>query len=112
MPMIATRDIGAEVARALLALPEKHEVVDIVGPAYTAIDVAEQLSEGLGKEVKVMAVPPEGWVGAMTQGGLPQHFAELYAEMYEGFGKGLAKPVGDRQVEGKTTLETVVAKLV
>jgi len=111
MPMIATRDIGAEVARALLDPPEKHRVVDIVGPTYTAVDVAKQFSDRLGKEVKVMAIPPEGWVDAMTQGGLPKHFAELYAEMYQGFGKGLAKPVGDQRVDGKTTLETVVAKL-
>ena len=38
---------------------------------------------------------------------VPPHFAELYAEMYNGLSKGLAQPVGDRVVEGKTPLESL-----
>ncbi|MBW2523209.1 MAG: NmrA family NAD(P)-binding protein [Deltaproteobacteria bacterium] len=112
MPMVATCDIGTEVARVLLDPPDSSQVVDIVGPAYTALDVAKQLGERLGKPIDVMPIPPEGWVDAMTQNGVPKHFAELYAEMYAGFGKGLAQPVGDRLVEGKTSLETVVGGLL
>lgn len=112
MPMIATQDIGAEVARVLLEPPGKSRVIDIVGPAYSAIDVAKLLGERLGKPLQVASIPPEGWVDALTQAGLSLHFAELYAEMYTGFGKGLAQPVGDQLVTGKTPLDKVIARMV
>ncbi len=108
MPMIATRDIGAEVARSMLTAPANNQVIDIVGPAYSAVDVAKQIGERLGKELQIVTVPPEGWVEALSQGGVPQHFAELYAEMYTGLSKGLAQPVGDKLVECKTTLDAVL----
>ncbi len=112
MQMIATRDIGAEVARALLTPPASSQVVDMVGPAYSAVDAANQIGERLGKELQIVTIPPEGWVEALTQSGITRHFAELYAEMYTGFSKGLAQPVGERLVEGKTTLDTVLDVLI
>jgi len=112
MPMIATRDIGAEVARRIQTQPERNQVIDIVGPAYNAIDVAKQIGERLGKELQIVTIPPDGWVDALCQSGIPPHFAELYAEMYAGLGRGLAQPVGDRLVEGTTTLDTVLDSLI
>ena len=112
MPMIATQDIGAEVAQTMLKPPTENQVVDIVGPEYSAIDVATKLGERLGKELEILAVPPEGWVDALCQSGIPKHFAELYAEMYDGLSKGLAQPIGDRLVQGKTTLDTVLDSLM
>ena len=112
MPMIATRDIGAEVARSMLTSPASNQVIDLVGPAYSAVDVAKQIGERLGKELQIMSIPQEGWVDALSQGGVPQHFAELYAEMYTGLSKGLAQPIGDKLVEGKTTLGTVLDGLI
>lgn len=112
MPMIATRDIGAEVAVAMLTPPASSQVVDIVGPPYSAVDAANQIGERLGKELQIVTIPPEGWVDALTQSGIPQHFAELYAEMYTGLSKGMAQPTGDRLVEGTTTLDTVLDALI
>ncbi len=57
----------------------------------------------------MVPIPPEGWHEALTQSGLSSHLADLWVEMYHGFGKGLGQPVGDKLVEGKTTLQTVVA---
>lgn len=111
MPMIATRDIGAEAARALLEPAAESQVIDIVGPPYSGADVAKLLGERLGKTLKVVTIPPEGWRDAFLQAGMPEHFADLYTEMYTGMTQGLAKPVGDRLVQGKTTLDAVVAEL-
>lgn len=112
MPMIATQDIGAEVARTMMTPPDSSQVVDIVGPAYSAVEVARLFGERLGAELQIVTVPPDGWVDALSQSGIPQHFAELYAEMYTGLSKGLAQPVGDRLVEGKTTLDTVLDAII
>jgi uncharacterized protein YbjT (DUF2867 family) len=112
MPMIATRDIGAEVARSMVTLPADSQVVDIVGPSYSAVDAAKLVGERLGTDLQIVTVPPDGWVDALSQSGLPQHFAELYAEMYTGLSKGLAQPVGDKLVEGTTTLDTVLDDLI
>lgn len=109
MPMIATRDIGHQAALALLEPAAKSTIIDIMGPAYSSAQAAAILGEHLGKTLQVVAIPPEGWHQALTQGGMSTHFADLYVEMYTGFSKGLARPVGDRLVEGKTTLPEVVA---
>jgi uncharacterized protein YbjT (DUF2867 family) len=111
MPMIATRDIGLEAARALREPAPTSTVVDIVGPAYDAADVAAILGEKVGKKVAVVAIPPPGWLDALTGAGLPPSLAELYVEMYGAFQSGKVKPCGDRLVEGKTRLDAVIAAL-
>ncbi len=89
-----------------------NKVVDIVGPAYSAVDAAKLIGERLGASLQIVTIPPDGWVDALSQSGIPQHFAELYAEMYTGLSKGLAQPVGDKLVEGTTTLDTVLDALI
>jgi uncharacterized protein YbjT (DUF2867 family) len=111
-PMIATKDIGALAAESLLSPPAKSENVDLLGPAYSQREVAEKIGAGIGKSLQIVDVPPEGWVDAMMQGGLPRFAAEMYAEMYRGFGTGLLQPKGDRLVQGKTTLDEVLKGLL
>ena len=110
-PMVATKDIGALAAASLLNKPAKSEVVDLQGPSYSNRQAAQLLGKALGKELKIVDVPAAGRVSAMVQGGLPEHVAKVFAEMYEGFEKGLIKPKGDRMVRGKTELAEVVAAL-
>jgi uncharacterized protein YbjT (DUF2867 family) len=112
MPMIATHDIGHEVVKALLQPPAKSQVVDLTGPSYTAAQAAALLGKRLGKELKVIEIPQPGWRDALIQGGMPPHFAELYVEMYAGFGQGLARPVGDKLVQGTIKLDETIAHLV
>lgn len=112
MSMIATRDIGAEVARTMMTSPDSNQVIDMLGPEYSAVDIARLMGERLGTDLRIMTIPPDGWVDALSQSGIPHHFAELYAEMYAGLGRGLAQPIGDRLVEGKTTVETVLDVLI
>ena len=112
MPAIATRDIGALAATSLLAPPAKSEIVDLVGPAYSNRQVAEKLGAALGKDLKVVEIPQAGWIDALKQGGMSQSLAEMFAEMYAGFGTGNLVPKGDRLVQGTTPIDEVIKTLV
>lgn len=112
VPMIATKDIGALAARALLEKPSKSEVIDLQGPAYSATQIAEKLGAALGKPVQVVTVPQPGWIEAMTGAGFPRPFAEVYSDMYGGLNSGRIRPAGDRLVEGKTAIDDVIRTLV
>jgi uncharacterized protein YbjT (DUF2867 family) len=111
-PRVATGDIGKAAAEALLTPPAKSQVIDIHGPSSSEMDLIEKLGKALGKPVQLVTVPPEGRVAALTQAGLPADLAALYAEMLAGFDKGAIVPRGDRLVQGTTTLEETIAKLV
>jgi len=105
LPMIATPDIGKEVARVLAAGAAKHNVVDLHGPAYAGTDVAAVLATVLGRPVNAIDIPPEQHVATMTQAGFPEQVARLYAEMHAFFRSGKVALVGDRAVAATTTLE-------
>ena len=111
-PMIATRDIGRLAAQLLMDKPKKSEILDLHGPAYSIRQVAEKLGAALGKPLKIVDIPPAGWVDAMKQGGIPEHVAVVFAEMYGGFASGAIKPKGDRLVQGTTTLDEVIKAIV
>jgi uncharacterized protein YbjT (DUF2867 family) len=108
MPMIATRDIGLEAARALRDPSAASTVVDITGPAYDAPEIAEILAKRVGRAVTVVPIPEPAWLDALGQAGLPRHIAELFAEMYGAFQSGRVKPAGDRMVVGTTRLDEVL----
>jgi uncharacterized protein YbjT (DUF2867 family) len=111
VPMIATKDIGMLAAELLLAGPKKSETVDLHGPSYSIRQVAEKLGAALKKPLKVVDIPSAGWVDAMKKGGIPEHVAVVFAEMYAGFASGAIKPKGDRLVQGKTELDEVIKTL-
>jgi uncharacterized protein YbjT (DUF2867 family) len=112
MPTIATKDIGAFAAEALLAPPATSEVVDLVGPSYSMRQLAEKLGAALGKTLQVVEIPQAGWVGAMLQAGMPETLAEAFAEMYGGFASGAIRPRGDRTAQGHTTIDEVLKALL
>jgi uncharacterized protein YbjT (DUF2867 family) len=70
--MVATNDIGAEVA-TLLTGPawSGHRAIEL-GSMVSADDVAAQLGEVLNLEVKAFAVPRAGWPAAFEQLGIPK----------------------------------------
>lgn len=112
IPMIATRDIGELAAERLAARPSASEIIDLHGPAYSHGQVAEKLGAAIGKTLQVVDIPQAGWVDALLQGGVPRHFAELYAEMYGGFASGQIAPRGDRLVQGHTEIDEVIRQMV
>jgi len=112
MPMIATRDIGVEVAKALRSPPAKSEVIDLMGPQYTVNQVAAKLGEAVGKKLQIVDIPKDQHVSAMVQTGLPQQVAEAFAEMYDGFATGRITPKGDRTLQGKTEIDDTIGNIV
>lgn len=111
-PMVATRDIGAIVARTLQQPPTASEIVDIEGPRYTEREVAALLGETLGRELEVVQVPRPGWVGALVDTGLSPHIAEVLAGLYDADERGVLVPRGDRTVRATTELPTTLGTLV
>jgi len=112
VPSIATKDIGALVAKILASPPARSEVVDLVGPTYKVSELADKLGKAVGKPLQIVDVPPQGHVEAMTKAGVPKPFAESFAEMYSAFGTGKVTLKGDRMVQGTTNVEDVIAELV
>jgi len=70
--MVATGDIGAEVA-TLLTGPawSGHRVVEL-GSMVSADEVAAQLGEVMQRDVKAFAIPRGGWPAAFEQLGIPK----------------------------------------
>jgi uncharacterized protein YbjT (DUF2867 family) len=107
-PTIATKDIGALVAKTLVSPPGKSEVLDLIGPTYKVSELVDKLGAALGKKLQVAGIPPQGHVEALTKAGVPKPFAEEFAEMYNAFGTGKVTPKGDRVVQGTTKLDDVI----
>jgi uncharacterized protein YbjT (DUF2867 family) len=86
--MVATNDIGAEVATLLTgpAWPG-HRVIEL-GSMVSADEVAEQLGEVLKREVKAFAVPRAGWAEAFEQFGVPKGRTGPAEEMFEAVNAG------------------------
>jgi uncharacterized protein YbjT (DUF2867 family) len=112
IPMIATRDIGRLAASLSRSPPQRSEIVDLVGPTYSARQLSQKLGAALGKPLQILDIPAGGHVEAMTQAGLPHAIAEVYAELYAAIGTGLITPRGDRTVTGTTTIDEVLPGLL
>jgi len=109
--MVATDDIGAEVA-TLLSGPawSGHRVIEM-GSMVSADEVAGQLGEVLTLEVKAFAVPRAGWAEAFEQFGIPKGHTGAAEEMFEGVNAGwmdLGIP-GTEHVAGTTFARDVFA---
>lgn len=110
--MVATRDIGRAAAQALVSPPSQHEVVDVYGPAYSVRELAFKLGTALGRDLRIVDIPPDQHASAMMQAGLPRPAAEAYAEMYAAFAAGLIVPKGDRALLGQTTFDELLPELL
>ena len=112
LPTVATRDIGRFAARCLVEPPPRSDVIDLAGPAYSVREMAEQLGRRLGRSLRVVDVPAEAHVEALTTAGLPRPFAEAVAEMFACFASGRISPEGDRVVTAATTLDETLDALL
>ena len=110
LPMIATEDIGAEVAKLLTTDWTGKRYVEL-GSMVSSDELAAELGQVLGREVKAQAVPREAWAGALEHMGLPKGQTWGYEEMIEGINSGwIAFGVeGTEPVEGTTTARQVFA---
>ena len=109
--MVATNDIGAEVATLLTgpAWPG-HRVIEL-GSMVSADQVAEQLGEVLKLDVKAFAVPRAGWAEAFEQFGIPKGHTGPAEEMFEAVNAGWMDlgVEGTEHVAGTTSARDVFA---
>jgi uncharacterized protein YbjT (DUF2867 family) len=109
--MVATNDIGAEVA-TLLTGPgwAGHRVIEL-GSRVSADDVAAQLGDVLKLDVKAFAVPRAGWAAAFEQFGVPKGQTGPAEEMYEAVNAGWTDlgVKGTEHVAGTTPARDVFA---
>lgn len=112
LPMVATPDIGAVVAQALLSPPATSEVVDIIGPAYSERTVATTLGYALGRELRVDTIPEPAWAAAFADAGYRPHIAEGLAELYRADDRGLLTPRGDRSIRVTTSIDATISRML
>ncbi|HEY1780586.1 MAG TPA: NmrA family NAD(P)-binding protein [Roseiarcus sp.] len=86
--MVATNDIGAEVAILLTGPAWSGQRVVELGSMVSADEVAEQLGEAMNLEVKAFAVPRAGWAEAFEQFGIPRGHTKPAEEMFEAVNAG------------------------
>lgn len=110
IPMIATEDIGALVARLLTTHWTGRRIIEL-GSLVSPDELAAQLGEVLGRDVKAQVVPRQAWAPALEGMGLPQGSTWAYEEMLEGVNSGwIAFGIeGTERVEGTTTAKQVFA---
>jgi uncharacterized protein YbjT (DUF2867 family) len=109
--MVASDDIGAEVA-TLLTGPSwsGHRVIEL-GSMVSVDEVAEQLGEVLKRDVKAFAVPRAGWAEAFEQFGVPKGHTGPAEEMFESINAGWTDLgiAGTEHVAGTTSARDVFA---
>ncbi len=89
IPMVATRDVGRVAAEALLDPGQGTRIIELVGlEDWTPEDVARELADVLGRDVRVQGLPLEAVVPAFTAAGMSPGTAKLFQEMLEGLNRG------------------------
>lgn len=109
--MVATVDLG-RMAAEQLTKPDGPDVIDVVGPDYSERDVAQALGQRIGRELAVVPVPQDQWVGQLMAGGMPEAAARSVAEMYAADARGDLAPRSGATLRATTglgeTLDAVV----
>jgi uncharacterized protein YbjT (DUF2867 family) len=109
--MVATNDIGAQVATLLTGAAWSGQRVVELGSMVSADDVAKQLGEVLNLDVKAFAVPRAGWAQALEQFGIPKGHSGPAEQMYEAVNAGWMDlgVAGTEHVAGTTSARDVFA---
>ncbi len=109
--MVATNDIGAEVATLLTGPAWSGQRTVELGSMVSADEVAEQLGEVLTLDVRAFAVPRAGWAKAFEQFGIPKGHTGAAEEMFEAVNAGWMDlgVEGTEQVAGTTSARDVFA---
>jgi uncharacterized protein YbjT (DUF2867 family) len=107
--MVATNDIGAEVATLLTGPAWSGQRVVELGSMVAPDDVAKQLGEVLKRDVKAFAVPRAGWAEAFEQFGIPKGRTGPAEEMFEAVNAGWMDlgAEGTEHVAGTTSARDV-----
>jgi uncharacterized protein YbjT (DUF2867 family) len=89
MPLVHPEDIAIAAAEELIKTPNGTTVRYIVGDIRTGDDIAKVLGAAIAKpELPWVEFSDEQAIQGMTQAGVPEEIARLYAEMGAGFRTG------------------------
>lgn len=115
VPMIATRDIGAYAADALLRLDFKDfEAQELLGQRdLNYLEVTSIIGNAIGKpDLKYNQIPYEHFGGALQQMGASPSIAKLFMEMSEALNEGHVRALEPRSARNTTptTFEQFVAE--
>ncbi len=101
---IDVRDIAAVAAEALTTSAHDRKAYDLSGPQSLGFaDVAQTLSNVLGREIRYVAVTPEDYKKGAVASGVPEPYADALLDLYRYYREGkAAEPTGAvRAVTGK-----------
>jgi uncharacterized protein YbjT (DUF2867 family) len=105
---IAACDVGKIAAAALLEPPRAlREVVDLVGPAYSAEQMGVLLGEAIGRKLSIVDVPREAQEQTFRRWMTPEA-AHAMVETIDCLGSGRIVAAGDRLERGITGLPDVL----
>ena len=109
--MVATNDIGAEVAILLTGPAWSGRRVIELGSMVSADEVAVQLGEVLHLDVKAFAVPRARWAAALERSGIPMGHTGPAEAMFEAINAGWMDlgVAGTEHVAGTTRAREVFA---
>ena len=109
--MVATNDIGVEVATLLAGPAWSGQRVVELGSMVSADEVAEQLGAVLNRDVRALAVPRAGWAAAFEQFGIPKGHTGPAEEMFEAVNAGWMDlgVEGTEHIAGTTSARDVFA---
>ena len=115
LPMIATRDIGAAAANALLALDfNGKQTRELLGERdLSYAEAATIIGKAIGKpELKYVQLPDQQIRGAFLQMGMSANVADLILEMSAALNSGEMKALEERTAENSTptSFESFVAE--
>lgn len=105
IPMVATRDIADEAAKALIARDWRGVVVrELLGPRDLSYAEATRIiGERIGKpDLPYVQFSYADEANALVQAGMSRSFADLYVEMTRAFNDGIVKPSNGRNPENTT----------
>jgi uncharacterized protein YbjT (DUF2867 family) len=107
--MVATNDIGAEIATLLSGPAWSGQRVIELGSMVSADEVAAQLGDVMQRDVKAFSIPREGWPAAFEQLGIPKGQTEPAEAMYDALNAGWMKlgAEGTEHVAGTTSARDV-----
>jgi uncharacterized protein YbjT (DUF2867 family) len=109
---IATADAGALVVELLTTEWSGRRVIEL-GRPVSSDEIANDLGEVLGHEVKAVSIPREAWTATLEQMGLPRGTTWAFEELMDGVNSGWIDigVEGTEKRPGTTTARDVFAGL-
>ena len=109
VPMIATADIGILAAQLLQQEWAGHRVVELEGQWISPNDIAQGLSQVLGRDVRAEAVARDTWEALLRAQGAQNPMPRM--RMVDGFNQGWICFEHEQVLKGGTSLLTVLREL-